>query len=67
MLVSTADRSTLMDQGGGDWVVNGRGIYVSHMFGFGAVDAVAMVTRARTWSNVPTQLSQTVYSATTSG
>ncbi len=36
------------------------------MFGFGAVDAVAMVTRARTWTNVPEQLSQNIYSSTRS-
>ncbi len=64
LLVATANRTALR---GGDWVINGGGINVSHVFGFGAVDARAMVTGARTWINVPRQLTQTVYSSTISG
>ena len=37
------------------WMTNGAGIRVSSQFGFGAIDAEAMVTRAREWSNVPSQ------------
>ena len=44
----------------GQWVTNGAGLKVSHKFGFGAVDAEAMVTRARRWTNVPQQYSRTV-------
>ena len=41
----------------GEWTTNGAGLPVSHKFGFGAIDAEAMVTRARRWTNVPDQLS----------
>ena len=41
----------------GEWTTNGAGLPVSHKFGFGAIDAEAMVTRARRWTNVPEQLS----------
>ena len=40
---------------GDDWVTNGGGLRVSHHFGFGAIDAEAMVTQARNWTNVPKQ------------
>ena len=40
---------------GDDWVANAAGLNVSHHFGFGAIDAEAMVTRARHWINVPEQ------------
>ena len=52
---------------GDDWVTNGAGLKVSHHFGFGAVDAEAMVTRARQWTNVPGQHTKTVFSTSTSG
>ncbi len=42
---------------GGDWAINGAGLPVSHRHGFGAMDAEAMVTRARHWSSVPEQQS----------
>ena len=35
---------------------NGAGLLVSRQFGFGVIDAEAMVTRARHWINVPPQL-----------
>ena len=37
------------------WVTNGAGLKVSRRFGFGAIDAEAIVTRARRWINVPEQ------------
>lgn len=37
------------------WMTNGAGIRVSSQFGFGVIDAEAMVTRAREWINVPPQ------------
>ena len=52
---------------GDDWITNGGGLKVSHHFGFGAVDAEAMVTRAKQWINVPDQHTKTVYSSSTSG
>ena len=39
-----------------DSIYNGAGLLVSRQFGFGVIDAEAMVTRARHWINVPPQL-----------
>ena len=41
---------------GGSYTTNGAGIRVSRQFGFGVLDAEAMVTRARHWISVPPQL-----------
>ncbi|XP_070212344.1 furin-like protease kpc-1 isoform X2 [Littorina saxatilis] len=38
-----------------DWVFNGVGKRVSHSFGFGLMDATAMVKLARNWTKVPDQ------------
>ena len=51
---------------GDDWVTNGGGLKVSHHFGFGAIDAEAMVTRAKHWTNVPEQHTQTFSSSSSS-
>ena len=51
----------------GEWTTNGGGLLVSHQFGFGAVDAEAMVTRARHWITVPEQSTCTVTPSITSG
>ena len=45
---------------GGEWTTNGAGLKVSHSFGFGAIDAEAMVTWAKSWISVPEQSSLTV-------
>ncbi|KAF7638786.1 hypothetical protein Mgra_00001867 [Meloidogyne graminicola] len=37
----------------GDWRLNGIGRNVSHSFGYGLLDAGAMVRLARVWKNVP--------------
>lgn len=50
LVAYTSDTSSLVD---GDWQTNGAGLKVSHKFGFGAIDAEAMVTRARKWNSVP--------------
>ena len=50
LVAYTSDISSLVN---GDWQVNGGGLNVSHKFGFGAIDAEAMVTRARHWKSVP--------------
>ena len=47
--------------------VNGAGLTVSHQFGFGAIDAEAMVTRAKRWINVPEQTTQTIIPSVDSG
>ena len=49
LLVYTSDSSKLVD---GAWTVNGAGLKVSHKYGFGAVDAEALVTRGKNWVNV---------------
>ena len=41
-----------------DVQTNVAGLKFSHSVGFGAIDAEAMVTRARHWINVPEQVSQ---------
>jgi hypothetical protein len=38
-----------------DWRVNGAGRAVSHVFGYGMVDAGAVVEMAETWVGVPNQ------------
>ncbi len=40
---------------GDNWSTNGAGYNVSHYFGFGLMDAGAMVALARTWTTVPEQ------------
>jgi len=52
---------------GGDWATNGAGLRVSSQFGFGALDAEALVTRARRWITVPEQQVDTVTLSQTNG
>ena len=47
------------------YVKNGAGILTSREFGFGVMDAEAMVTRARSWVNVPPQLENHINSTAT--
>ena len=54
LIVYTSDPTPLLSRTP-DAFTNGAGLRVSHQFGFGAIDAEAMVTRARRWTNVPTQ------------
>ena len=44
--------------------VNSAGLVVSRQFGFGVLDAEALVTRARHWINVPPQLEDEINSTT---
>ena len=44
----------------GDWMTNGAGLKVSLKYGFGVMDATALVNRARHWINVPTQINCTI-------
>ena len=44
----------------GTGVFNGVGLSVSRQYGFGVMDAEAMVTRARHWINVPPQMNDSV-------
>ncbi|XP_067665684.1 furin-like protease kpc-1 isoform X1 [Haliotis asinina] len=52
LVVETAKPDHLISH---DWVVNGIGKRVSHSFGFGLMDAAAMVRRASNWTTVPAQ------------
>ncbi|KAJ7311115.1 hypothetical protein JRQ81_006716 [Phrynocephalus forsythii] len=38
-----------------DWKTNGAGRRVSHLYGFGLVDALALVVEAKKWQTVPAQ------------
>lgn len=48
----TAKPANLIDP---TWAVNGVGRPVSHSFGYGLMDAAAMVKVARTWKTIPEQ------------
>lgn len=50
LLIYTSNPTDLQE---GDFSTNGAGLQVGSKFGFGAVDAEAVVTRARFWINVP--------------
>lgn len=52
LIAYTSNQNILVD---GEWFINGATppLTVSHKFGFGAIDAEAIVTRARTWISVP--------------
>ncbi|KZS13967.1 furin-like protease 2 [Daphnia magna] len=52
LVVFTSRPDPLHDNG---WVTNGIGKKVSHKFGYGLMDASAMVTLAEQWTNVPPQ------------
>ncbi|XP_014666816.1 PREDICTED: furin-like [Priapulus caudatus] len=52
IVVRTANPTYLTSD---DWVVNGVGRKVSHSFGYGLMDATAMVQQALNWTNVPSQ------------
>ena len=63
LIAYTANRNGLVD---GEWITNGAGLSVSHKFGFGAIDAEAIVSRGRHWVTIPAQLSQVVSAPLTS-
>ena len=52
IIVRTARRANLRAE---DWRQNGAGYNLSHAFGFGLMDAGAMVRLATTWQTVPDQ------------
>ena len=59
LIVYTANRNGLV---GGEWTTNKAtpALRFSHKFGFGAIDAEAIVTRGRHWINVPEQLARNI-------
>jgi len=52
IIVRTASSTNLKAP---DWTVNGAGFNVSHVFGYGLMNAVAMTTVAKGWKRVPEQ------------
>ncbi|PJZ47067.1 S8 family serine peptidase [Leptospira brenneri] len=40
------------DPADGDWTTNGAGLNINHKYGFGAVDATSLLTRAGTWTPI---------------
>ncbi|XP_036385914.1 proprotein convertase subtilisin/kexin type 5 [Megalops cyprinoides] len=52
LIVRTARRAHLISP---DWQTNGAGYHVSHLYGFGLMDAEAMVKQAEGWTQVPAQ------------
>lgn len=52
LLVKTSRQAHLKAS---DWKTNAAGYKVSHLYGFGLVDAEAMVVEAKRWRNVPPQ------------
>lgn len=52
LVVETAQVTSPVDEG---WMKNGAGYHFNHKFGFGRLDASAMVKRAKTWKNVAPQ------------
>ena len=65
LLAYTSNYSPLKSSEG--WALNGGGLRVNNKFGFGAVDAEAMVTRARNWIPVPDQQNCVIYPDSNSG
>lgn len=57
-MVRTAKPANLVDQ---FWSRNGIGRRVSHSFGYGLMDAAAMIKVARTWQTVPEQQRCEIY------
>lgn len=56
LTVLTSDRRSLYDgKGRFDWKKNGVGLEYNHLFGFGVLDAGAMVKMARGWKTVPSR------------
>ena len=65
LVAYTSDYTLLKSSG--EWALNGGGLWVSLQYGFGAVDAEAMVTRARNWLPVPDQQSCVITPSSNSG
>lgn len=56
LTVLTSKRNSLYDgKGRFKWNVNGVGLEYNHLFGYGVLDAGAMVTMAKDWKSVPSR------------
>ena len=54
LTVLTSKRNSLFDSKGRfHWTMNGVGLEFNHLFGFGVLDAGAMVALATQWKSVP--------------
>lgn len=54
LTVLTSKRNSLYDSKGRfHWNMNGVGLEFNHLFGFGVLDAGAMVALAKIWKSVP--------------
>ncbi|MCW7479935.1 S8 family serine peptidase [Leptospira kanakyensis] len=53
------------DPGDTDWSTNGAGLNINHKYGFGAVDATSLLTRAGTWTPITAISSSTTMGALT--
>lgn len=54
LTVLTSKRNSLFDaKGRFHWTMNGVGLEFNHLFGFGVLDAGAMVALAKQWRTVP--------------
>ena len=54
LTVLTSKRNSLFDSKGRfHWTMNGVGLEFNHLFGFGVLDAGAMVALAGQWKSVP--------------
>lgn len=54
LTVLTSKRNSLFDvKGRFHWTMNGVGLEFNHLFGFGVLDAGAMVALAKNWKTVP--------------
>ncbi len=56
VLVNSARKN---DPNDSDWKLNGAGRWVNHKFGFGAVDAAALVAEAAAWTSVGPEVTAT--------
>ncbi len=61
IIIRTARKNDATDA---DWLNNGGGFHFSHKYGAGYVDAAAAVAAARTWTNLPAEISATQASTT---
>ena len=53
------NHATRIDPANADWTQNGAGKYINHNYGFGGVDAAALVAAAQSWTAVAAATSYT--------
>lgn len=53
------ENATKIDINNADWTMNGAGKSINHNYGFGGVDAAALVAAAQNWNLVPAAISDT--------